>query len=92
MDFLKGTWCVLHNVKNVLPLICFYYVATGRTPQIGRHVRLVKTGQEIATGAKKDKSSCCTSNFEAQKVKVIQFKPCLKWFHFDVLLEDPSSI
>lgn len=47
-------------LKMFFPLICFYYVATGRTPQIGRHVRLVKTGQEIATGAKKDKSSCAS--------------------------------
>lgn len=67
-------------LKMFFPVICFYYVATGRTPQIGRHVRLVKTGQEIATGAKKDKSYCCTSNFEAQKVKVIlQLPVSAKW-------------
>lgn len=40
-------------LKVLFPALCFYYVATGRTPQIGRHVRVVKTGQEIATGAKK---------------------------------------
>lgn len=40
-------------LKVLFPATCFYYVATGRTPQIGRHVRVVKTGQEIATGAKR---------------------------------------
>jgi len=43
-------------LKMFFPVICFYYVARGRTPQIGRHVRLVKTGQEIATGPKKTKA------------------------------------
>lgn len=52
-------------LKVLFPAICFYYVATGRTPQIGRHVRVVKTGQEIATGAKK------TSVLQRRQIKSI---------------------
>lgn len=47
---LKRQMVCYKMLKMFFPVICFYYVATGRTPQIGTHVRLVKTGQEIATG------------------------------------------
>lgn len=40
-------------LKVLFPAICFYYVATGHTPQIGRHVIIVKQDRKLPQGLKK---------------------------------------